>query len=329
MNICKLSPKISIFIPIYNVEKFLRQCLESLIAQTFTDWECWLIDDGSRDSSGDICDEFALKDSRIHVIHKENGGTSSARQCGMDHCTAEYVLTMDSDDWVEPDYLSSMLETAESTMADVVMCAFYYNTDKEQVYVPNSPSSTLPFAVQNEAFGRKTIHCGLWSKLFRRSLFVEHQIKWPKYYTFEDMFIFISVLQFAKKIVYQPHATYHYRHNTQSITNNADFRKRYRWYIDFVEMMVELNGLYHFDSRVETCVIFDNSINNTKKYLIESNYEKKHEILPLLKYFPHSMKLKYCRCKGDFIYLFASRYGFFFPYRLRALCSKIKNRNNG
>lgn len=98
-------PKISIIVPVYNVEKYLRKCIDSILNQTFKDFELILIDDGSTDESGKICDEYNLKDNRIKVIHKENGGLSSARNAGLDIAQGEYIGFVDSDDWIESDQI--------------------------------------------------------------------------------------------------------------------------------------------------------------------------------------------------------------------------------
>lgn len=103
-------PKITIIIPVYKVEQYIRQCLDSIFAQTFVDWECLLIDDGSPDNSGVICDDYAKKDSRFRVIHKENGGVSSARNIGLDYAKGELISFIDSDDTVNNQFLSYLLE---------------------------------------------------------------------------------------------------------------------------------------------------------------------------------------------------------------------------
>lgn len=103
-----MSPKVSIIIPVYKTEQYLRECLESVLVQTYTDWECLLIDDGSPDDCGAICDEYVSRDSRFRVFHKENGGVSSARNVGLDNCVGEYVTFVDSDDTIAPDYLEAV-----------------------------------------------------------------------------------------------------------------------------------------------------------------------------------------------------------------------------
>jgi glycosyltransferase involved in cell wall biosynthesis len=117
-------PKISIIVPVYKVEKYLRRCLDSIVAQTFTNWECILVDDGSPDNSGKICDEYAEKDTRFRVIHQENQGVSAARNKGLDEAKGEWIGFVDSDDWIEPNMYEYLYSNAIKTKADVVICGF-------------------------------------------------------------------------------------------------------------------------------------------------------------------------------------------------------------
>ena len=140
-----MRPKVSIIIPIYNVEAYLEECVDSVLIQTFKDFEILLIDDGSKDLSGKFCDEIALKDSRIRVFHKSNGGLSSARNHGMDRALGEYVIFLDSDDyWINKDILSLLIGKAESENLDVVRGEFV-NVDAKgkQLFTPDLPEETL------------------------------------------------------------------------------------------------------------------------------------------------------------------------------------------
>ena len=124
--------KISILVPVYKVEKYLERCLDSILAQTFTDWECILIDDGSPDNSGKICDEYAKKDERFVVLHHEsNKGSAAARNTAFNKASADYFICVDSDDWVEPNYLEELYNKAINTNADVIGC----NLVKEFVHI--------------------------------------------------------------------------------------------------------------------------------------------------------------------------------------------------
>ena len=123
------NPQISVIVPVYNVEKYLSRCIDSILSQTFTDFELLLIDDGSADSSGKICDEFAMKDERIRVFHKENGGVASARQLGVDEAKGLYSIHADGDDWVEPNMLERMYLKITETGADMVITDYFSDKD--------------------------------------------------------------------------------------------------------------------------------------------------------------------------------------------------------
>ena len=118
------TPLISIIIPVYKVEPYLRKCLDSVVQQTYRNLEIILVDDGSPDSCGAICDEYATKDERITVIHQENKGLSAARNAGLDIATGDYIQFVDSDDWIEPDALATVLSIAEDHHVDIVCFGF-------------------------------------------------------------------------------------------------------------------------------------------------------------------------------------------------------------
>ena len=112
--------KVSIIVPVYNIENYIRVCVESILAQTYESFELILVDDGSKDNSGILCDEYAAIDSRVKVIHKENGGVSSARNTGLQQAKGKWIMYVDGDDWIEPDMIESLIETAKATEADLV-----------------------------------------------------------------------------------------------------------------------------------------------------------------------------------------------------------------
>ena len=118
-----LDIKISIIVAVYNIEKYLPKCLDSILAQTYQNLQIILVDDGSSDSSACICDEYAEKDHRIEVIHKKNGGLSDARNAGLECATGEYIGYVDGDDWIEPEMYATMIHTAKERQVDVVICA--------------------------------------------------------------------------------------------------------------------------------------------------------------------------------------------------------------
>ena len=159
------APKISIIVPVYNVEKYLRRCLDSIASQTFNDWECILIDDGSPDNSGVICDEYAEKDSRFRVIHQKNAGVSAARNAGLDAARGEWVGFVDSDDWIEKEMLFSLLSVKDIATTELVMCSvkdtlelgtFMLPADIDKKDWRNALSAFLPSACA-KAFRREII----------------------------------------------------------------------------------------------------------------------------------------------------------------------------
>ena len=117
------TPKISVIVPVYNTEKYLHHCIDSILSQTFTDFELLLIDDGSKDSSGAICDEYAAKDNRVRVFHKENGGVSSARNLGLDNATGEWIAFVDADDYLAPSYLYDFVQNLSNDVK-LLVCAY-------------------------------------------------------------------------------------------------------------------------------------------------------------------------------------------------------------
>lgn len=128
-------PTISIIVPIYNVEKYLCYCLDSICNQTFKDWECLLIDDGSTDKSGRICDQYAHKYNQIKTFHKKNGGVADARNYGLKHAIGKYIMYVDGDDWIEADSIERLLQTANENNADLVIGDFnFVYGDKKTPY---------------------------------------------------------------------------------------------------------------------------------------------------------------------------------------------------
>ena len=140
-------PLISIIIPVYNVELYLSKCIDSILAQSFIDWECILVDDGSKDKSGSICDNYALKDNRIKVIHQNNSGVSVARQVGIDNVCGEYSIHIDPDDWVESNMIEELYKKAKSDDADMVICDYFKNEDGVQQYINQSPNFLEPIKI--------------------------------------------------------------------------------------------------------------------------------------------------------------------------------------
>lgn len=219
------SSKISVIVPVYKAEKYLHRCVDSILAQTFTDFEVLLIDDGSPDRSGEICDEYAQKDSRVRVFHKENGGVSSARQCGIDNAQGEYTIHADPDDWVEPNMLEELYAKAKEDDADMVICDFYVNNVDRQIYKKQKPSALEHETVLRELF--QQLHGSCCNKLVRRTCYSDYKVQFPKEFNlYEDLFVNTCFLINPIKVSYHPKAFYHYviSASDTSVTKKVDLK---------------------------------------------------------------------------------------------------------
>ena len=167
--------KISIIIPIYKVEDYISKCIKSVIAQSYHNLEIILIDDGSPDRCGDICDDYAERDSRIRVIHRQNGGISAARNSGLEVATGEYVLFVDSDDYIHPDMVERMHDVALNKQADVVVCDYVKVNEDEEIEIPEESRQVIDITEDNRLnymLGEtKIIFTVVWNKLCKRKLF--------------------------------------------------------------------------------------------------------------------------------------------------------------
>ena len=214
-------PKVSVIVPIYSIEKYLNRCLDSILAQTFTDFELILVDDGSPDNCGAICDEYSRKDSRIHVIHKENGGLSDARNAGIDfamqQADCEWITFIDSDDWVHPLYLESLYYAAVNNGLSVSACGF----ERTSGSVPKVDINNLKSTVYDtELFqcDKVTNATVAWGKLYRKGFFKD--IRYPVGLLHEDEFTTYKILFRNEKIAYISDPLYAYYVNPASIMLN-------------------------------------------------------------------------------------------------------------
>ena len=211
------TPSISVIIPVYKAEKYLHRCVDSFLKQTFSDFEVLLIDDGSPDNSGKICDAYSVQDKRIKVFHKANGGVSSARQYGLDHAEGKYVIHADPDDWVEPTMLEELYQNAVQNNSDMVICDFIfeYGNNKQIVY---QNFKTLDHVyILKKIFQQMYGSC--WNKLVKTACLRNNNIRFPlEIYCGEDLFVNACLLSLNIKITYVAKALYHY---DQIINNDS------------------------------------------------------------------------------------------------------------
>ena len=234
-------PKISIIIPVYKAEKYIHKCIDSLLKQTFTDYEIILVDDGSPDNSGIMCDEYAKVDKRFRVIHKVNGGVSSARQCGIDNAKGEYTIHVDPDDWVETTMLEELYHKAKEDNADMVICDFIkYYSETKQVYIKQEPTSLNHNIVLKNLFQHLQGSC--CNKLIKRTCYSKYNIKFPENFNlYEDLYVCACLLKYPIKISYLNKAFYYYsiNTNTDSMVKSIDY-KTLKEDSSFYETMNEL-----------------------------------------------------------------------------------------
>ena len=232
------SPKISVIVPVYNVEQYLPRCIDSILAQTFTDFELLLIDDGSTDNSGKICDEYAFKNNRIRVFHKENGGVASARQLGIDKAQGEYSIHVDSDDWVDENMLEEMYNKVLSEQTDIVVVDYYVNYQNKEFYRKQEFSQPLLKAILNGY-----VMGSLWNKLIKHSLYQKYSVQFCQDINYcEDVLVLVQILlNHDISISYLNHAYYHYnRENLTSITRNytqATYVERKNFYQELIKRL--------------------------------------------------------------------------------------------
>lgn len=217
-----MTPCISIVIPIYKAEEYLNRCLDSILAQTFKDWELILVDDGSPDSSGVICDEYAKVDRRIKVFHKDNGGVSSAREIGIQNALGYYSIHIDPDDWIEPDTLLSLYSVATTNDADIVICDFLldYGGTHQEI----SHQSIEDGVSYLQLLFTQKRHGSLCNKLIKTELYKKYNLHFPcEMICWEDLFICCNILLNKCKLSYVPRAFYHYDLHTNggSMTRKA------------------------------------------------------------------------------------------------------------
>ena len=226
---------ISVIVPVYNTEKYLDRCVQSILAQTYTNFELLLIDDGSTDSSSVICDKYAKQDSRVRVFHKANGGVSSARNMGLDNAKGEWIGWVDSDDYIAPEMYETLLETAKYNGSDIVYCNInmVYNDKIEKYKIIDS--SLDRHRLLSDWIGEPWTH--LCTSIYKRSIFEDNKLRFPEHFNYcEDFWMSLEVRYYAMRVVNIDDAFYFYnRCNDVSITHNSydklleDKRKCYEY----------------------------------------------------------------------------------------------------
>ena len=229
------NPKVSIIVPVHNVEKYLRYCVDSLLNQTLTDIEIILVDDESPDNCPVICDEYAKQDHRVKVIHKKNGGQGFARNSGLEIATGEYIAFVDSDDYVETMMYQKLYNLVTETKADTIYCAFQRINDNGDAWMETSVLKEKRLHSKEEIRGLildmianppearndQNIQCSVWSALYRHDIIRKYILRFMserEYYGGEDLIFNIDYLLYASLVIITPDVFYNYRFRAESDT---------------------------------------------------------------------------------------------------------------
>lgn len=267
-------PAISIIVPIYNMEKLMHRCIDSLLVQTFTDYELLLIDDGSTDGSWAICQEYAAQDRRVQAYHKENGGLSDARNYGLKRAQGVYTIFADPDDWVSPEGLDRLYAKAEETQADMTMCDLYREDAYCRHYVSQRPKSLQASELLKELFDN--IQGFTVNKLIRRDVYERFGISYPKgIYGCEDLYTMAAILLHDIKIAYEPVAFYHYMYNPISLSRHYD-EKTYEMDLHILQMFDDLlknTPIYEVAHRMKYISIFSRAFWNGRRYYTSKEFK--------------------------------------------------------
>lgn len=218
-------PLVSVIVPVYNVYPYLRDCVQSVQAQSYQNWELLLVDDGSTDGSGELCDELTVEDGRIRVFHKPNGGLSDARNHGMHHARGEYFCFLDSDDFLEKKAVERLVGLCEEYDADVAIGAFREVTEEVQKNVQKNVKAdpSIEILSAEETLQRMFLHQGIghsaWAKLYRRSCWDGWEF--PKGMLYEDYAAVYKVISGCKTVAITKEIVYNYRIRNNSIMHQA------------------------------------------------------------------------------------------------------------
>ncbi len=227
---------ISVIIPVYNMQQYLKQCIDSVINQTYKNLEIILVDDGSTDDSPNICDEYALKDNRIKVIHKQNSGVSSARNAGLDIAKGDYIGFVDSDDFISSDMYETLYNAIIKTDAQFVLCNWFKGNDDNWVEYKNFPKTEN--ITRNDALEIFIGYMFVVNKLFKKSFITDFRFSEVQEYGEDLLFCFNAFLK-VESVVCVNKPQYYYRLNFNSVTNNNKFKKSFLRVFDIYTLQEE------------------------------------------------------------------------------------------
>ena len=265
-----LNPKVSIIVPIYNVERYLDRCMQTLLGQTMTDIEIILVDDGSPDRCPQMCDEYAKKDPRVKVVHKQNGGLGYARNSGLDVATGEYVAFVDSDDFTSVEAYETLYKVAKEQDADIVYAGFTMQDSDgtesgcfmlNHVWEGKEIISFLKSMIFDTKPDIDTIWMSVWNGLYKRDLIEQHKIRFfsEREFLSEDILFHLMLVPLCRKIVCIPKTFYHYCYNGTSLTHSSFNVRKIECNIRLFEKLSKIAEDYHLpEIKKEIFLFFEN-----------------------------------------------------------------------
>lgn len=329
-NIVTNAPLFSIIVPIYGVEKYLRNCLNSILNQTFHDYEVILVDDGSKDDSPKICDEFVSIDFRFKVIHKTNGGLVSARQAGVHLAKGKFIVCIDGDDWIGLNYLKSFAEIVIKYKPDVVVCGrttFICNNSRKIVsgwqtgFYDRQKIETEIFPSLLQTSKATYFPPSLWAKAFKRSIYQQQQLIDTIVNMGEDTACTIPTIYHSQSLYISDECDYFYRINPSSMTQN---RKPFmtdgpRIIYNHLLKQLDIDKFDFQEQLYRKTVRGLFSVVKTQFYKKQSFWKTRREIIALIQEEPYKECLKNCTFSGNFaaiIMVFCLRKHFMLPIYL-------------
>lgn len=313
-------PTISIIVPVYNVDTLLSKCLNSILSQTISDYELIIVDDGSTDMSGKICDDYKEKDKRIIVIHQQNQGSSAARNAGLALAKGKYLSFIDSDDWVEPDYLQNMLDCIVTNQADMVISAYFFDKSNNSRISENKPLTLEKEAIL-DGFYSNQLHAGLWNKMITRKIVIDNNLTFSKYNYYEDMVFSTQLTIAANSFAYCSKPSYHYFSNSSSLTNDTNEYKRFRMFQDFIFNIQYISNIPYIQSNRELQDKIRFLINFNKKGLINS-ISNRQLLNKAMSYIPNSVSFGKTKKVSDYLLLVASIFHCYKPLKYYTIIRK-------
>ncbi|MFA1820245.1 glycosyltransferase [Virgibacillus oceani] len=252
-----IQPDISIIVPVYNSSPYISKCIDSILAQTFRKFELILVNDGSADQSGHICEQYAQQDGRIKIVHKENGGVSSARNAGINIASGEFITFVDADDWIYKDMYSKLYNLCKETNSDISICSIYREINGKVI---DTKREALIKEMDNteamkQLFTGKYFRFAVWAKLYKKCCF--KNIRYPEDRRLDDLPTTYKIFSNANKVVYTTYAGYIYLLRENSILTSPYNEKKLDIFLGWDEIIAFMNKNYpNLSNEYISCFVY-------------------------------------------------------------------------